>query len=116
MSAAAATRPSLDAVFGALADPTRRAMVERLTQGAATISELAEPFDVTLPAIARHVRVLEHAGLVATRKEGRQRHCRMAQEPLREAIDWIVHWGAFWEERLDSLEALLESSTERADR
>jgi DNA-binding transcriptional ArsR family regulator len=102
-----AGQPPLDAVFGALADPTRRAMIERLTKSAATVSELAKPFDISLPAIMRHVHVLEEARLVESRKEGRQRHCRIAAEPLLEAIDWIVYYGGFWEERLDSLEALL---------
>lgn len=85
-------------------------MVERLTMGPATVSELAEPFEISLPAIVRHVRVLEEARLVESRKHGRQRHCRIAKDPLRGAIAWIVRYGAFWEERLDSLEALLNHS------
>jgi DNA-binding transcriptional ArsR family regulator len=118
MTAAATTkkrREPLDAVFGALADPTRRAIVERLMEGDATVSELAEPFDVSLPAISRHLRVLEQAGLLARRKDGRLRHCRLVEGPLREAVDWIVHYGAFWEQRLDSLEALLARSPGRAE-
>jgi DNA-binding transcriptional ArsR family regulator len=101
------TEASLDAVFGALADPTRRAMVERLTEGEATASELAEPFDASLPAILKHLRVLEEAGLLRTNKEGRIRRCRLVPDPLGDAISWMAHYGAFWEERLDSLEALL---------
>ena len=102
--------PSLDAVFGALADPIRRAIVERLTQGEATVSELAQPFDVSLPAISRHLRVLGDADLITRRKDGRVHHCRLVEDSLTDAISWIVHYGAFWEERLDSLEALLARS------
>ena len=100
---------SLDDVFGALSDPIRRGMIERLTAGSATVSELAKPFRVSLPAVMRHLRVLESAGLIETRKTGRERHCTMAREPLRDAVAGIVHYGAFWEERLDALEELLEA-------
>jgi DNA-binding transcriptional ArsR family regulator len=110
----AVRRPPLDAVFGALADPTRRAIVERLAEGEATVTELARPFDVSLPAVSRHLRVLEAAGLLARRKDGRLYHCRLVEDPLRDAIAWIVHYGAFWEEQLDSLEALLTRSHGRA--
>jgi DNA-binding transcriptional ArsR family regulator len=106
----------LDAVFSALADPIRRAIVERLIEGEATVTELAEPFDVSLPAISRHLRVLGEAGLIARRKDGRVHHCRLAEDPLRDAIAWIVHYGAFWENRLDSLESLFRQSRRRADR
>jgi DNA-binding transcriptional ArsR family regulator len=102
-------------VFGALADPIRRAIVERLIEGEATVSELAEPFDVSLPAISRHLRVLDEAGVIARRKDGRLHHCRLVEEPFRDAIAWIVHYGAFWEERLDALEALLARSPGPAD-
>jgi DNA-binding transcriptional ArsR family regulator len=98
---------SLDDVFGALSDPIRRAMIERLTAGSATVTELARPFDVSLPAILRHVRVLEAAGLVESHKTGRERHCTAVRDPLRDAVAWIVHYGAFWEERLDALQELL---------
>ena len=100
-------------MFGALADPTRRAIVERLGDGEATVSELASPFDISLPAVSRHLRVLEEAGLLATRKEGRERHCRLADEPLRDAIAWIARYGAFWEERLDSLAELFGARPSR---
>jgi DNA-binding transcriptional ArsR family regulator len=105
-------RGRLDAVFGALADPTRRAIVERLVEGEATVTELAEPFDISLPAISRHLRVLAEAGLIGRRKDGRLHHCHLVEDPLRDAIAWIVHYGAFWEERLDSLEALFARSTQ----
>ena len=96
----------LDAIFGALADPTRRAIVERLAGGEATVGELARPFDVSLPAISRHLRVLDDAGLITRRREGRNQRCRLAADPLGEALEWIARHGAFWEERLDSLAAL----------
>jgi DNA-binding transcriptional ArsR family regulator len=94
---------SLDATFGALADPTRRAIVERLTHGAASVGELSEPFDISLPAISKHVAVLERAGLVARTKKGRVSHCRLIEEPMRGALEWIATYGSFWEDQLDSL-------------
>ena len=103
-------RRPVDAVFAALANPTRRAVVERLAESDATVSELAAPFDMSLAAFSRHVRVLADAGLVACEKRGRERHCRLVQDPLIDAIAWIVHYGAFWEQRLDSLEALFARS------
>ena len=106
----------LDAVFSALADPTRRAILEHLAAGEASVSELAAPFDMTLPGITRHIRVLEDAGLLASRKDGRVRHCRLVEDPLRDAIAWIVRYGAFWEERLDALEQLLAERDERRER
>lgn len=99
--------PSLDVVFGALADPTRRAMLEHLTAGEATVGELAAPFDVSAPAISRHLRVLESAGLVARRREGRLHYCTLVPEPLEDAIAWIVRYGAFWEAQFDSLDSVL---------
>jgi DNA-binding transcriptional ArsR family regulator len=94
---------SLGATFGALADPTRRAIVERLTRGEASVGELAEPFDMSLPAISKHLSVLEDAGLLVRTKEGRIRHCRLIEEPMRDAFEWIATYGSFWEEQLDSL-------------
>jgi DNA-binding transcriptional ArsR family regulator len=93
----------LDATFGALADPTRRAIVERLSRGEASVGELAEPFDMSLPAISKHLTVLERAGLVARMKDGRVRHCRLIDEPMRDALEWIGAYGSFWEDKLDSL-------------
>jgi DNA-binding transcriptional ArsR family regulator len=98
----------LDATFGALADPTRRAIVERLAQSEASVGELAEPFDISLPAISKHLTVLERAGLVTRTKEGRARRCRLVEEPMRDALEWIAAYGRFWEERLDSLGEFLE--------
>lgn len=97
----------LDATFGALADPTRRAIVERLASGEASVGELAEPFDMSLPAISKHLTVLERAGLVERIKEGRTRRCRLVDEPMREALEWIASYGRFWEGQLESLERFL---------
>jgi DNA-binding transcriptional ArsR family regulator len=97
----------LDTTFAALADPTRRAIVERLSRGEASVTELAEPFDVSLPAISKHLSVLENAGLIARHKEGRVRHCELREEPMRAAVQWIATYGRFWGDQLDSLAEFL---------
>ena len=97
------TPDELDAVFTALANPTRRAIVVRLAAGEASVSELAEPFGVSLPAMAKHLRVLERAGLVDQRKRGQVRHCRLHAAPMRFAEEWLVCYRVFWETRLESL-------------
>jgi DNA-binding transcriptional ArsR family regulator len=97
----------IDLVFQALADPTRRLMVERLSRGQASVSELAEPFDMSLPAIVQHLRVLEASGLVRTAKEGRVRTCRIESKTLHLAERWINERRAAWEQRLDRLGAFL---------
>jgi DNA-binding transcriptional ArsR family regulator len=96
---------ALDAVFGALADPTRRALVGRLAEGEASVSELSEPFAMTMTAVAKHLRVLADAGIVEQRKEGRVRRCRLTAGALREAHSWLGEYGRFWEGQLDSLAA-----------
>src|SRR5438552_10078391 len=93
----------LGATFGALADPCRRAIVERLTRGEASVGELAEPFEMSLPAISKHLSVLEDAGLLVRTKEGRIRRCRLIEAPMRDAFEWIAMYGSFWEGQLDSL-------------
>jgi DNA-binding transcriptional ArsR family regulator len=98
---------SLDAVFGALADPTRRAIAERLAVGPASVSELAEPFDVTLPAIVKQLAVLEHAGLVEHEKDGRVRYFRLVPGQLDDVADWLERYGGFWRERFDGLHRYL---------
>jgi DNA-binding transcriptional ArsR family regulator len=106
---------SLDATFGALADPTRRAILARLAETpGASVSELAAPFDVSLPAISRHLRVLEDAGLLARRREGRVHHCRVLAEPMRSASEWISRYEKFWEGRLDALARYLEETADDA--
>ncbi len=102
---------TLDATFAALSDPTRRAMVERLARGEATVGTLAEPFDVSLPAISKHLRVLERAGLVAQEKDGRSRRCRLEVGPMKQASDWIAQHGRFWDQQLDALAEYLEDVT-----
>ncbi len=97
----------LDAVFAALAAPTRRAIVRRLAAGEASVSELSAPFDMTLTAVAKHLGVLSRAGLVEQYKQGRVRRCRLAAGPLRDAHDWLGEYGSFWEGQLDSLAAHL---------
>jgi DNA-binding transcriptional ArsR family regulator len=86
---------TLDGTFGALSDATRRAILARLAQGECTVGELARPFEVSLPAISKHLRVLEAAGLIARRQEGREHHCRLVAEPLRQAGDWIAQYRIF---------------------
>jgi DNA-binding transcriptional ArsR family regulator len=94
---------ALDAVFGALADPTRRAIINRLSTGEATMTELARPFDMTLPAVAKHVRVLEEAGLVVRRKLGREQRCRLDARPMQSAAEWMEWYRQFWEHQFDRL-------------
>src|ERR1700730_13135103 len=96
---------SLDLVFGALADPTRRAVLERLGEGDASIGELAQPFDMALPSLMKHVRVLEDAALVESQKSGRVRTCRLKPAAMTDAELWLAEQRAVWEARLDRLEA-----------
>lgn len=103
-----AAEPALDHVFQALADPTRRAVLSRLCEGPASVSELAQPFGMALPSFMQHVRVLERSGLVTTEKKGRVRTCRMQPDRLGEAEDWIAHQRALWEGRLDRLATYLD--------
>jgi DNA-binding transcriptional ArsR family regulator len=94
----------LSVVFGALADPTRRSILARLADGPATVNELAEPFDMTLPAISKHLKVLERAGLISRGREKQWRPCRLEAEPLREATDWMNRYRQFWESSFDKLD------------
>src|SRR6185503_1894742 len=105
-------RPSLDTTFAALADPTRRAILARLATGNRTISELAARFDMSLPAVSKHVRVLERAGLTRIRREGRSRRTTLAAAPLRDALGWIERYRRFWEFQFDQLAAYLATSTD----
>jgi DNA-binding transcriptional ArsR family regulator len=112
-SRGAPAAPVLDAVFAALADPKRRAMLERLAGGDATVGELAAPFDVSRPAISKHLAVLESAGLVRRIPEGRVTRCRADPEPLGEAVAWVERYRAFWVERLGALASYLEREEAR---
>src|SRR5260370_26993663 len=94
----------LNTVFFALADPTRRAILERLTQGEASGTERAQPFSISVPAISKHLRVLEHAELPLHRKDGRTHRFRLAARPMREAAAWLEHYRQFWEAQFDSLD------------
>jgi DNA-binding transcriptional ArsR family regulator len=105
----------LDATFSALADPTRRAILARLAQGEATVSELAEPFDVSLPAVSKHLRVLQSAGLLQREIDGRIHRCRLAAQPMKDAAAWIETYRVFWEAQLESLARYLESAHPSAD-
>ena len=98
----------LDATFAALSDPTRRAIVARLAGGEATVLELAEPFDISLPAISRHLKVLERAGLIERGRDAQKRPCRLRGEALGEVVQWAEHTKRAWEERFDRLDAYLE--------
>jgi DNA-binding transcriptional ArsR family regulator len=102
----------LDATFGALSDPTRRAILARLAHGEATVSELAEPFHVSLPAVSKHLRVLESAGLLEREIDGRIHRCRLALQPMKDAAAWIEKYRAFWENQFDALAKYLESTAE----
>jgi DNA-binding transcriptional ArsR family regulator len=104
------TADHLSTTLSALADPTRRAILTRLASGAATVTELAEPFDISLPAVSRHLRVLQRAGLVRQGREAQWRPCRLEAAPLREVADWVDQYRRFWEERLDRLEHFLADS------
>jgi DNA-binding transcriptional ArsR family regulator len=97
----------LNATFAALADPTRRAILMRLASGESSVKELAEPFKMSLPAISKHLKVLEHAGLIARSREAQWRPCRLQPAPLKEAADWVEQYRQFWEQRLDRLEDYL---------
>lgn len=99
----------LDLVFAALADPTRRAILARLSRGEATVGELAEPFAMSRPAISKHLNVLEAAGLLHRLPEGRINRCRMDAKPLAVASEWVERYRRYWEDRLDALAAYLES-------
>lgn len=102
----------LDRVFRALADPTRRAILHRLSRGEATVGDLAEPFEISRPAISKHLDVLERAGLVHRVPDGRVNRCRFDGAPLREASEWVERYRRYWEDRLDSLARYLEQEEE----
>src|SRR5947199_5707538 len=98
---------SLDATFAALADPTRRAILARLASGQASVTELAGPFAMSLPAISKHLKVLERAGLITRGREAQWRPCRLRAGPLKDAADWLEHYRRFWEQSLDRLDDYL---------
>ena len=97
----------LSATFAALADPTRRAILARLALGETSVTELAQPFEMTLPAVTKHLKVLEKAGLIIRGREAQWRPCRLEARPMQEAVGWMEQYRQFWEERLDRLDAYL---------
>ena len=97
----------LSATFAALSDPTRRAILARLATGTTPVTALAEPFDMSLPAVSKHLKVLERAGLIVRGREAQRRPCRLRARPLKEARDWLEHYRRFWEESLDRLDDYL---------
>jgi DNA-binding transcriptional ArsR family regulator len=103
----------LDETFFALSDPTRRAIVSRLAKGEATVAELSRPFRVSAPAISKHLRVLERAGLVRQQRQGRSRRCRLVPAPLKEAADFVERYRRFWEGQLDRLAEYLEQNQQK---
>ncbi len=109
------TGDHLSAVFGALADPTRRAILARLTQGDANVAELAAPFAVSQPAISRHLKVLEGAGLISRTRRATARLSHLEAEPLREATAWLAAYQAYWDERYTRLDGLLAALQDDSD-
>jgi DNA-binding transcriptional ArsR family regulator len=101
------TPQRLDATFSALADPTRRAILARLARGEASVMELAEPFDMSQPAISKHLKVLERAGLISRGRDAQRRPCRLEPAPLAQATQWLERYRSFWEGSFDRLDALL---------
>jgi DNA-binding transcriptional ArsR family regulator len=107
----------LSATFAALADPTRRAILARLASGECSVTELAEPFDMSMPAVSKHLRVLERAGLIAKRRDAQWRPCRIEAGPLKDVADWTERYRHIWEERLDRLDDYLQllNAKEKSD-
>ena len=103
----------LSVTFAALADPTRRAILARLAQGEATVGDLAGPFELSAPAISKHLRVLSKAGLITQGRDRQFRPCRIAPAPLKQAADWALQYRALWEQRLDQLDSYLQQLQQR---
>jgi DNA-binding transcriptional ArsR family regulator len=106
----------LDVTFAALADPTRRAILARLAGGEATVKDLAAPFHMTLPAVTKHLKVLERAGLIARGRQAQWRPCRLQAAPLKEAADWVERYRQFWEESFDRLDEYLRELQQKESR
>ena len=106
---------TLDRTFAALADPTRRAILARLTLGEASVGQLAEPFEISLPAISRHLKALETAGLIARHRDGRVHRCQLDPAPLKRAQEWIEHYQEFWEDQFDKLSRYLDETAKEEE-
>ena len=107
------TKDNLSETFAALADPTRRAILARLAEGEATVTELAEPIDLSLPGVSKHLKVLQRAGLVAQGRRAQWRPCRLEAAPLKEVADWVADYRRLWEQRLDRLDDYLRELQEQ---
>jgi len=105
------TQDQLSITFSALADPTRRAILSRLASGESSVTELSKPFDVSMPAITKHLKVLERAGLISRGREAQWRPCKIEAGPLKEISNWVEHYRVFWEESFDRLEEYLKTVT-----
>jgi DNA-binding transcriptional ArsR family regulator len=110
------TADPLSTTFAALADPTRRAILARLASGECSVTELAEPFDMSMPAVSKHLRVLERAGLIARGREAQWRPCRLEAGPLRDVAEWAERYRAIWEQRLDCLDTYLQELKKKEKR
>ena len=106
----------LSTTFAALADPTRRAILSRLTTGEASVTELAEPFDMSLPAVTKHLKVLQRAGLISQSREAQWRPCRLQAKPMREASEWMEPYRSHWEQRIDQLDGYLHETAHKGAR
>jgi len=106
----------LSATFAAIADPTRRAILARLASGQASVTELAKPFDMTLPAVSKHLKVLEHAGLISRGRDAQWRPCRLEAGRLRDVADWVERYRRFWEESFDRLDDYLRELQDKPSR
>ena len=109
------TNSNLDQIFSALSDSTRRAILERLAGGQASVSELAAPFEISLPAISKHLSVLENANLLVREKDGRVRRCTLNAEPMKNAAEWIARYKDFWHDQFDALDEYLSQPTAQED-
>ncbi|MXX47461.1 MAG: winged helix-turn-helix transcriptional regulator [Chloroflexi bacterium] len=115
MPTATPARDPLSATFAALADPTRRAILTTLADGEASVTALAEPFEMTLPAVSKHLKVLERAGLIERSSRAQWRPCRLSPEPLKDVSDWVERYREFWEPRLDRLDEYLNDLQSNVD-
>ncbi|HEV8534306.1 MAG TPA: metalloregulator ArsR/SmtB family transcription factor [Candidatus Limnocylindria bacterium] len=106
----------LSITFGALADPTRRAILAHLAKGQASVTELAQPFDMSLPAVSKHLKVLEHAGLISRARDAQWRPCRLEARPLKEVDEWVERYRRLWEARLDRLDDYLSQLQRKENR
>jgi len=116
MQGGAMTSDQLSATFAALADPTRRAILARLASGAATVTQVAEPFEMSLPAVSKHLKVLERAGLIARGRAAQWRPCQLEARPLKEVADWVEHYRNFWTASFDRLDEYLRRVQQKEKR